>query len=173
MLRKILTGMACAVLLCGCVSYEYTGKTATPTEGNPPIFADSGKVPRPYSVLGQATVSGNYQDVSRDRLVEKLLSEGRRCGADAILLVEQQVVPAGEPRNAPVFMTAYDYDDTNRSWSQLYRDVNQNFGSIRQNNAAPAGSQNVTFYRRVIRAEFLKYTAAAAPDAPQVKPAGK
>ena len=54
-------------------------------------------------------------------------------------------------------MTAFDYDDTNQSWSQLYQDVNLRYGNIRGKNTAPAAASPKN-YKRVMQAEFLQFT---------------
>ena len=157
-----------AVCGSGCVSYEYTGEKLPPksSDGKVAVFTDSAKIAKPYQVLGTARVSGNYQEVSRDRMVEKLRSKARDCGADAILIIEQQVIPDElKVSGNPVFSTAFDYDDTSGNWSQLYRDVDRNFAnSDRNRTTTSAGSANN--FRRVIRAEFLRFRdAAPAPAA--------
>ena len=144
-------------IFSACVSFEYTGKTEQPTDGDVRVFEDSAKIKKRYTVLGQATVSGNYQDVSRDRMIKKLTEEAKKCGANAILLIEQQVIEAGHAASGARFMTAFDYDDTNSSWSQIYKDVDQNFANTRREKSRPSSGAN-NDYRRVIRAEFLKYT---------------
>lgn len=152
------------VLLSGCISMEYTGKTMAPVEGKVKIFTDSGKITAPYDVLGTATVSGNYQDVSRDRMIDKLRTEAGKCGANAILIVEQQVLTDDNavPGNS-VFVTAFDYDDTDSNWRYLYRDVDRNFANSRRNRTSTtAGSAN--HFRRIIRAEFIRYKNQAQPD---------
>jgi len=158
MIRKfqIAAVLFCLITLSACVSFEYTGKTEAPTQGDVRVFEDSAKIKKRYTVLGQATVSGNYQDVSRDRMIKKLVSEAKECGADAILLIEQQVVAAGQAASGARFMTAFDYDDTNSSWSQIYKDVDQNFVNSNRSKSRPSSGAN-NDYRRVIRAEFLKY----------------
>ena len=166
MMKVVFSAFAAAVLFMfsGCVSYSYTGeKGAAPTEGVA-VFSDSGKITRPYQVLGKAVVSGNYQHVSRDRMMEKLVSEAKKSGADAILIVEQQVLPSGMISNSrnSGFFTAFDYDDTNRSWGELYRDVDVTIGNIGQKSGAADGG-DISEYRRVIRAEFLRYTKAVTP----------
>lgn len=182
MYSRFFAAVAAAVLLSGCISMEYTGEKLAP---NPPdskvaVYTDSAKIARAYQVLGTAKVSGNYQEVSRDRMIEKLRSEARKCGADAILIIEQQVIPDDDLKvsRSPVFTTAFDYDDTNHNWSQLSRDVDQNFAAPDSKGIAlgsrvtvgggstssSAGSANN--FRRVIRAEFLRYRErpAAAPQ---------
>ncbi len=160
-MKKTLFAAIAAVLLnCGCISVEYTGEKLPPREDGAKIavFSDSAKIGRPYSVLGTATVSGNYQDVSRDRMIRKLRDEAGECGADAILIVEQQVIQGEVSATSnPVFMTAFDYDDSNQNWSQLYRDVDRNFVNSRRNRSeTTAGSANN--FKRIIRAEFIRYT---------------
>ena len=172
MYSRFFAAVSAAILLSGCISMEYTGEKLAP---NPPdskvaVYSDSAKIARAYQVLGTAKVSGNYQEVSRDRMIEKLRSEARKCGADAILIVEQQVIPGDlKVSRTPVFNTAFDYDDTNRNWSQLTRDIDQNFAAPEGKGIAlgnrvtvgggsassSAGSANN--FRRVIRAEFLRY----------------
>jgi hypothetical protein len=154
------------LFLSGCVSYSYTGKTAVPDGRKVVVFSDSGKISKPYTVLGTAVVSGNYQQVSRDRMLNKLLDEAKKSGADAVLIVEQQVLPETMLRQSRGgFFTAYDYDSTNHSWGELYRDVDITIGNIGQKNAS-SSSPAISDYRRVIRAEFLRYNddkKAAAP----------
>ena len=160
-----------ALLLAGCVSYEYKGDSGGDPTSSVAVFVNSAKIRRTYQVLGEATVSGDYHDVSRDRLMKKLIGEAEKNGADAVLIVEQQVLPYGTVSSAEGrFMTAYDYDDTNQSWNQVYRDVDRRYsnlfnsslqGLISRNGSNGPARENVgaaRSYRRIIRAEFLKYT---------------
>lgn len=153
---------AALLFLCGCVSYSYSGEKGDAASEKVNVFTDSAKVPRPYKVLGRAVVSGNYQHVSRDRMMEKLTSEARKAGADAVLIVEQQVLPAGmlSGSRGEGFFTAFDYDDTNNSWGELYRDVDVTIGSIGKKQAPQSASG--TDYKRIIRAEFLRFNGKKA-----------
>ena len=147
-----------SLMISGCVSYSYSGDKGTPAAVEPAVFSDSARIGKTYQVLGKAVVSGDYQQVSRDRMMEKLKLEAKKCGADAVLIVEHQVLPAdmvGTGRKSG-FFTAFDYDDTNRSWGELYRDVDVNFGSIGKTSAS--GSSGISGSKRIIRAEFLRYT---------------
>lgn len=164
---KIFLNALTAVLLfaaAGCVSYSYTGETAPAHAAAVPVYSDSGKISRPYQVLGVAVVSGNYQHATRDRMVEKLKKEAGKAGADAVLIVEQQVLPAGvlEGSRGQGFFTAFDYDDTNNSWGELYRDVDVTIGNIGKSKNTASGTA-VSDYKRIIRAEFLRYKETAAP----------
>ena len=154
--------LAALLLMCGCVSYEYQGEKLSEQSGSVAVFSDSGKVVSPYRVLGKATVSGDYQNITRDTMVDKLVCEAARCGADAVLIIEQQVVPAGTV-SRPVFDTAFDYDDTNASWRQIDRDVDVLYGKVGAKDVNPV--KTVKSFTRIIRAEFLKYTEAPVKSA--------
>lgn len=165
-MRVPLCAAIAAMALAGCVSVEYSGEKLPPKDADSKVsvYTDSAKIARTYKVLGTATVSGNYREVSRDRMVEKLRSEARKCGADAILIVEQQVISDGDRVSGnPVFSTAFDYDEANGNWSRLTRDVDQNFANSNRNRTSTAAG-SVNNFRRVIRAEFLRYLDPS-PDA--------
>ncbi len=149
-----------ALLGAGCISYDYEGTCAeNETDADTmKLYTDAKRIPSEYTELGTATVSGNYQNISRERMIDKLKSKAADCGADAILITEQQVLPVAE--DAPsggAFRTAFNADDTNNGWNQLYSDVDQNYGNIRNKQAA-----TTTVYRRIIRAKFLKFSAPEA-----------
>lgn len=162
---KSLLTLICGTLLfvlSGCISYSYDGKSTGKLSEKVTVFNEAGKIKRPYTVLGRAVVSGPYQQVSRDRLVAKLAAEAKKCGADAVLIVDQQILPdniEGSSGNGG-FFTAYDYDSSSRSWGELYRDVDVVIGNIGQNSSA-AGAGSVSDYKRVLKAEFLRYTVPA------------
>ena len=164
-MKSPMTIFSLALLLAaGCVSYEYKGESGGAPTDSVAVFMNSGKIGRPYQVLGEATVAGDYHEVTRDRLMDKLVGEAEKCGADAVLIVEQQVLPYGGDSPAQGrFLTAFDYDDSNRSWSQVYRDVDQRSGRLFSSNDNPGGASRG--YRRIIRAEFLKYRdAGSSPE---------
>ena len=162
MMRRGLSGAAVLLLLCGCVSFEYDGKSGgAPTE-NVRVYSDAAKLPRAYEVLGTATVSADYTDVSRDRMLAKLVSEAADRGADAVLLTDQQVVPYSQRNASPKFNTMYDLDNESSSWAQIYKDVDLTYGNAA---GTPGDNATVTSYNRVIKAEFLKFTGEARPAA--------
>lgn len=146
------------LLVAGCVSFEYQGVREAEPSKHVTVYTDSAKLPQPYQVLGTATVSGNYQSVTREKLIAKLRSEALAYGADALLMREQQILPGRTQTDQPLFNTAFDYDDTERSWRMLYRDVNLNYNN-------PRNTQTTVSYRRVIRAEFIKFGAPANSEA--------
>ena len=169
-LKYWIAALMLSMLAAGCVSYEYKGESGGAPSSSVMVFMNSAKIRRTYQVLGEATVSGDYRDVSRDRLMKKLISEAEKNGADAVLVVEQQVLPYGSLGGQQGrFMTAFDYDETSQSWNQLYRDVDQRYSNLfntslqnvitrRSGDTSGGGAAAARSYRRVIRAEFLKYT---------------
>jgi len=156
MIRQTALLLACLTLLAGCVDFEYDGGTETSGPGEVAVFNQANGIRRPYRVFGRATVSGDYNDVSRDRLLAKLKSEAGEKGADAILITEQQVAPESFSRSIePRFGTAADHDGEAGSLQQIQRGMDLGYGSYRDN--AEDMKTNAR-YLRVLKAEFLKYT---------------
>ena len=169
--KRGIAALALLALMTGCISYEYKGERGGAPTTSVAVFMSTAGIRRTYQVLGEATVSGDYREVSRDRLMAKLISEAEKNGADAVLIVEQQVLPYGVASSAKGrFMTAYDYDDTSQSWTQVYRDVDQRYGNLfntslqsmlTRGGGSSGGGASATSargYRRIIRAEFIRYT---------------
>lgn len=146
-----------AVAFCGgCISFEYNGKCEAPAADDPVLVRNAAEIKRKYTVLGQAQVSGNYQDVSRDRMTAKLIAKAKARGADAVIIVDELVIPkshgsVNSGKNS--FSTTFDADDESRTWSQLSKDVNQDF--------APGSKENIEIgadvYIRQIKADFVKF----------------
>ncbi len=155
---KIASWIAGIVLLAagGCMSYDYEGESAgTPTEEeHVKVFTDSARITQNYQVLGVATVSGNYQDVSREKMIDKLKSEAAKNGADAVLIVNQQVIP-GKAAQTPVFQTQFDYDSAQGSWNQVSQDVDLYYGSAFDRTKSV--NTEISTYSRIIRAQFIRY----------------
>lgn len=142
-----------------------SAKRSPPPATRSPSTPTRPGISRSYRVLGQATASGDYRDVSRDRLLAKLKSEAESKGADAILITEQQVVSKSESRSVePRFNTAYDYDGETSNWRQIQRDVDLNYGQIR---GSLEEVRTNASYIRILRAEFLKYSGGE-PEKPEV-----
>ena len=160
MIRQTTLLCACMTLLAGCVGFEYDGGTETPETQDVAVFSQPNEIRRTYRVFGKATVSGDYNDVSRDRLLAKLKSEAQEKGADAILITEQQVVQESESRSVePRFGTVADHDGEAGSMRQIQRTLDLD-GSMEK-------VENNARYLRVLKAEFLKYTDGK-PQAPEV-----
>ena len=81
MMKIVFSALCVALLLTvsGCVSYSYSGKKGASPSKDVAVFSDSGKIVHPYQVLGRAVVSGNYQHVSRDKMMAKLVEEAKKA----------------------------------------------------------------------------------------------
>ncbi|MCQ2379031.1 MAG: hypothetical protein MJ016_07505 [Victivallaceae bacterium] len=144
---------ASAALCAGCISYHYEGESAAgPTDADElKIYTEVARVPRKYRVLGTATVSADYQQVSREQLIKKLRSEAAEHGANAILLVEQQVLPTDTAKVDIAGRRAIDNDMGSDSWRNIHTDVDGEYGNVRKTPGT------TTLYSRTIRAEFLRF----------------
>ncbi len=76
-----------AVVLSGCVSVDYVGKSFTPT-ANVDVYMSDADVRRPYEVMGQvrAEVPSLPFQNSAQQLQDRLVAEARSKGADGIIL---------------------------------------------------------------------------------------
>lgn len=166
MIRQTVLLLACMTLLAGCVDFRYDGGTEASGPDEVTVFNRADGVRRPYRVFGRATVSGDYRDVSRDRLITRLQDEARDRGADAVLITEQQVVPKSETRNiAPRFTPAANGDGENSRLSQISRDVDMTYG--RYGDSPEVVTPDIR-YARILKADFLKYNDGTAPKPPEI-----
>lgn len=146
-------------MFCGCVNIEYTGKTAEPRDNDVliVIFTDPAKVGKKYTVLGEASASGNYREVSRDRMISKLRDKAAECGADAIIIKEQQVIfDENKADNRGSFRSAFDQDNGPDSWKPFADSVDRDYVNTSRGRNANANGSNSCF-TRIIRAEFIRY----------------
>ena len=159
-MKKFFLFAASAVcLLSGCISYDYQGTVLDTPSITASIYTDSSKVDmKEYTLLGTATASGNSQNVSRDDIFAKLSKKAKACGADTIVITGYQIIPTANGHTSTI-NASFDSDESNTSWKQIARDVDNNYGNIRglSNEAASAGS-----YKRVIKAQFLKRKTASS-----------
>ncbi len=148
-----------AVILTGCMSFEYDGEKLPP---NAPaesikVFRDSSAIPRPYRVIGSATVSGDYKDVSRERMIGKLSGKAADFGADAIIITRQGVVPVEmftQGRSPFVTQGQASGGGDGSSWESIYHDLNLGYDNVR----TPANTQiTQSEYKRIITAEFIRF----------------
>lgn len=168
MIRQTTLLCACMTILAGCVGFEYDGGTETPETQDVAVFSQPNEIRRTYRVFGKATASGDYTDISRDRLLAKLKKEAEEKGADAILITEQQVVQESESRSVEArFSTAADYDGEDGSMRQIQRSMDLNYG--RYGDSMENVKTNAR-YLRILKAEFLKYTDEKHPTLEVVEP---
>lgn len=91
---SVLGALAVLVLCSGCVSTRYTGERSTPTE-HVAVFHDASEVRRPYAPMGvaesRASASLPLHAVEAD-----LVREAKSRGADAIIIIDDQIVVIGQ-----------------------------------------------------------------------------
>jgi hypothetical protein len=88
------------VLLAGCASVDYVGKTYAPTS-NVDLYMSADDVRRPYDVMGEARAQVVAMPFSHPgpQLQDKLVAEARAKGADGIILGQLQNRTIGSTSN--------------------------------------------------------------------------
>jgi hypothetical protein len=164
MIKKLFMLCSCiAVLTAGCLSVDYQGASYAPTE-NIKFYSTAKAVPKPFEVMGKAVCSGNYISTSKEDIVKKLVTQAEAEGADAVLLHEYAIVPAGSVREQQLLnMNASNkiWGESGRAvsgWGALEKDFAVRYGTVGKKNSAPAPS--TSSYSRIIRVEFLKFKPA-------------
>ena len=162
--KKILILCSSIVILtAGCLSVNYksdTNEVYTPTE-DIKFYSTAAKVPELFEVMGKAVCSGNYASTSKEDIVKKLITRAEAAGADAVLLHEYAIVPAGSVREQQLLDMSTGHKiwgEGGRAvsgWSELEKDFAVRYGSIGKKNNKPAPSTGS--YHRIIRVEFLKF----------------
>jgi hypothetical protein len=77
-----LSVSAVLLIIAGCVSIDYKGKTYPPTT-KVDVFWSKEAIKRPYSVMGKAVVSTWYMYQRRDAK-PAIIAKAKECGADAV-----------------------------------------------------------------------------------------
>ena len=159
-MNNILLLFCCTLMLSGCVSYDYVGDKLPEPSSSVKVCTDPEAVTaEKHTVLGTATISGNSREISREKMLEKLADKAKECGADVILVTTHQVVPAATGQSNG-FATAFDFDSSSSGWQQLNRDIDGNYGNVRNR----THTQSVNTYRRIIKAQFIKLDSADNTD---------
>jgi len=147
-MKKYLSALAAALMLTGCIHFSYDGRKLDEPSKEVTLFEQNQKIEYPYDVLGTAKVSADYDNVSRDRMEQKLLDRAMEYGADAVLITGEKValedtdVPMRSDFSIPGFS-----DSENSSTSAVRRDFQSYQGD----------GPTTNLYRRILTAEFIKY----------------
>lgn len=151
-----------AVLAAGCISFDYEGEVF-PAVDEAMLYDSPDAVPRAYEVIGKAAAAGDYRDVSLEQLQKKLRAEAAKRGADAAIVTASQVIPTGEALRKDAglgTMAATESEQSGGGINQLYRDFQGGYGTILDDGSGR--QQLVHEYRRILRADFIRYQAPAA-----------
>ena len=100
MSRLSMVAVSIAVLVAGCTSVDYVGKTYAPTS-NVDVYMSADDVSRPYEVMGEARAQVDAIPFAKpgQQLQEKLVAEARAKGADGIILGQLQTRTTGSTSN--------------------------------------------------------------------------
>ena len=82
-LKLSSTLLLAILLIIGCASVNYVGKSYSPTT-SVDVYYSKEEIEKEYTVLGHAVGSGSI--VSNESIKNKLISEAKNKGADAILI---------------------------------------------------------------------------------------
>ena len=86
-------------------------------------------------------------------MLKKLEKEAKNVGANAIVIIDQQVTPNGNTKIESKFATYYETQDNHNPSDYIAQDFNHNYGNI---NNRIDNTQSTTGYTRTIIAQFLK-----------------
>jgi hypothetical protein len=150
---SILTIFILCSFCCGCISYQYDGKkTSSPTE-KVVIYNNKNKLTSKYTLLGTAKVSASYTAVTKEEMIKKLEQEAKNTGANAIVIIDQQVTPTGNTTIESKFATYFETQDNHNHNDYIAQDFNHTYGNV--NNRVDS-TESINNYTRTIIAQFLK-----------------
>lgn len=82
-----------AIMLSGCATTEYLGKSYAPTSHVDIYFATS-DIHRPYEVMGEAKTEGS-EALSFESIEQQLVKDAMAKGADAVLIEGMDTIVVG------------------------------------------------------------------------------
>lgn len=146
-----LMSVALPVLLTGCIHFEYEGESFPATEDVE--ILDVHDMPGNWKEIGRAVVSGNYQQVDQNDLLDRLLEEALAHGAEALAVTAVRTMPLQNVDPEDELSLAIDQNNSaeGNSWNSLMSDYDRNYGSV--------GVANVRYnhaYMLVIYAAFYR-----------------
>lgn len=101
-LKRFIMVLCITVLLSGCASIstrsiQYETISRPPRSTDFPIeILDTTNINRPYKVIGLVQADAGWQNNTTD-VTEKLKSEARKLGGDALIDLQQQPIGVGIP----------------------------------------------------------------------------
>lgn len=113
---KISASSIFLLLLCGCMSFEYTGRDFPPLKaGSVPVYFKNEKlIPAgKYTIIGRAVIETGIRTEMED-IQDCLLDEAASRGADAVCLVSVKTVEVG------LYADDADYEGPNAPGSNPY-----------------------------------------------------
>ena len=162
--RLIALVAGLTLFAAGCVNFQYKGEKFAPTE-EANVYEDAKKIPeKKYLVMGHCVASGRYNDVTREKIYQRLQKEAEENGADAVLIDSYQIVPTGVSEDTLLGQDTVSLwsegSVTNSGWNQLYGDFDSYYGKIGKEGKATVPQS----YMRIVRASFIKYNKNLPKD---------
>lgn len=150
-----LSASAVLLIIAGCVSIDYKGKTYPPTT-KVDVFWAKEAIKRPYSVMGKAVVSTWYMYQRRDAK-PAIIAKAKECGADAVYVHSITETTQRATRQHAEDITATSISDSSpgagvRNVDWIYNDQ---------------GEKVESFDRSKAVIEFLKYSDGGATALPK------
>ncbi len=164
-------------LLAGCVHFEYEGKEEPALNAEARVYRNLDLPLKDGRMLGKAVAWGGYQDVSLDRLEEKLKEEAAARGANMVCVTADQVIPGSMVvRVDPMIQTMETVNPGNMySLNQIQKDFDGGYGQAelfgKNAKSKEKSVAQVRDYKRIIRAEF--YYSKNPPVVKNRKPSKK
>lgn len=152
---RTLLPAAAFLFLNACMNIDYKGETL-PATTKVEIFTDKAKITKPFKVIGKAMASGPYDKYPLDEMKNALKEKAMESGADAILITSHEVLPDDQVRRDQFYSATVGKsvnDDSTDDISRIRQDFDKNYGQYGQSDK----KSEVRTYKRVIKAEFLKY----------------
>jgi hypothetical protein len=156
--RLFSIASAIFLLTAGCVSVEYSGKIS-PAVSHVDFYEKKADMKRDAVPVGNAHLSANYQEYSKEKMLDMIKQKARDVGASAVVITSYEIVPSGTVRedqalnDSPSKAWATD-DDTKDGLRRMSQDFDYDYGSIGNKQMNP----EVKTYNRVINAEFFRYS---------------
>lgn len=165
MYRLITLASLLAFVATGCINFQYKGAEFEPTE-KANVYESKKSIPdQNYLPIGKCVASGRYNEVTREKMYQRLQSEAESKGADAVLITAYQIVPTGISESGLLSQDSVSLwsegSVTNSGWNQLYGDFDQYYGQVGQKDEK---SSTPLSYTRIVRATFIKYNKNLPKD---------
>lgn len=154
-IRTLLPAAAALMFVTACMHIDYKGEML-PATNKVEIFTDKAKITQPFKVIGNAMASGPYDKYTLDEMKKALKEKAMESGADAVLITSHEVIPDDQVRRDQFYSSTVGKsvnDDSSDDISRIRQDFDKNYGQYGQSDK----KSEVRTYKRVIKAEFLKY----------------
>ncbi|OGV36806.1 MAG: hypothetical protein A2020_03250 [Lentisphaerae bacterium GWF2_45_14] len=154
---SIRTFFSAAALFClnACMQVDYKGEIFQETD-KVDVFKDKSKITAPYKIMGSATASGPYEKYPKEDMIKELKAKAMASGADAILITSYEVLPDDQVRGDQFYSDTVGKrtnDDSSDDLARIGQDFDKNYGQYGKADNSP----EIRTYRRIIKADFLKY----------------